>query len=134
MGECSSTMVVKTDLCNYSGFKIYPGHGKKYVKLDQKMLTFINGKVEACQAMRRRNLTTKWTTHYRRINKKGALEEAEKKRRQRKATVRTREIAGLSHELHAQKKATRAVPTKGNKATDAALKELKSRKGAAKKK
>merc|ERR1719446_204454 len=107
-------MVVKTDLCNYSGFKIYPGHGKKYVKLDQKMLTFINGKVEACQEMKRRNLTTKWTTHYRRINKKGALEEAEKKRR--------------------QKKATRAVPTKGNKATDAALKELKSRKGAAKKK
>merc|ERR1719247_794033 len=106
-------MVVKTDLCNYSGFKIYPGHGKRYIKLDQKMLTFINGKVEACQLMKRRNLTTKWTTHYRRINKKGALEEAEKKRPQKKAT---------------------RVPASKSKATDAALKELKSRKGAAKKK
>merc|ERR1711881_530617 len=127
----SPTMVVKTDLCNYSGFKIYPGHGKKYVRLDQKMFTFINGKVEACQLMKRRNLTTKWTAHYRRINKKGTLEETERKRRSKKTVVRTREIVGLSSEMMEKKKAA-ARPAQKDKQRDAALKELKSRKGAKK--
>merc|ERR1712094_39331 len=71
-------MVVKTETCNYSGFRIYPGHGKKFVRSDQKMFTFITGKAMQCQLMKRRNLTTKWTVHYRRINKKGSIEEAEK--------------------------------------------------------
>merc|ERR1711988_443000 len=79
--SCSFKMVVKTELCNYSNFRIYPGHGKKFVRGDQKMFTFITAKTEACFKMKRRNLTTKWTVHYRRINKKGTLEENEKKRR-----------------------------------------------------
>merc|ERR1712196_234058 len=108
MGVCSKfTMVVKTELCNYSGFKIYPGHGKKYVRMDQKMLTFITGKTEACQAMKRRNLTTKWTVQYRRINKKGTLEE-EKNR------------------------SARPTQQPKDKQRESALRELKSRKGAAK--
>merc|ERR1712146_418510 len=133
MGVCSKfTMVVKTELCNYSGFKIYPGHGKKYVRMDQKMLTFITGKTEACQAMKRRNLTTKWTVQYRRINKKGTLEDEKNKRRKNKTVTKTREIVGLSAEMLEKKRAARPTQ-KGGKATDAALKELKSRKGAAKK-
>merc|ERR1712164_89960 len=131
--SCSFAMVVKTDLCNYSGFKIYPGHGKKFVRLDQKMFTFINGKVAACQLMKRRNLTTKWTAHYRRINKKGTLEETERRKRSKKAVVRTREISGFTQEMIEKKKAARPATTGKGKATDAALKELKSRKGAKKK-
>merc|ERR1712137_171471 len=98
MGRALYIMVVKTELCNYSGFRIYPGHGKKFIRADQKMFTFINGKTAACQLMKRRNLTTKWTVQYRRINKKGTLEESEKKRRSKKTVVRTREIIGLSKE------------------------------------
>merc|ERR1739841_428884 len=94
--SCSFEMVVKTDLCNYSGFRIYPGHGKKFVRSDQKMFTFITAKSEACFKMKRRNLTTKWTVQYRRINKKGTLEESEKKRRSKKATVTQRAISGIS--------------------------------------
>merc|ERR1711918_154332 len=86
------TMVVKTEICNYSGFRIYPGHGKRFVRADQKMFTFITGKTAACQLMKRRNLTTKWTVQYRRINKK-----------------RTREIVGLSAEMLEKKRAARPV-------------------------
>merc|ERR1711939_511744 len=125
------TMVVKTELCNYSGFKIYPGHGKRFIRMDQKMLTFITGKAMSCQLMKRRNLTTKWTVQYRRINKKGTMEEEKRQRRAKKAVVRTREIVGLSQEMLEKKRAAR--PVTKSKATDAALKELKSRKGAAKK-
>merc|ERR1712146_640202 len=66
-------MVVKTEICNYSGFRIYPGHGKKFVRSDQKLFTFITAKTERCFLMKRRNLTTKWTVQYRRINKKGSV-------------------------------------------------------------
>merc|ERR1711868_313895 len=99
-------MVVKTETCNYSGFRIYPGHGKKFVRSDQKMFTFITGKAMQCQLMKRRNLTTKWTVHYRRINKKGSIEEAKKRP---------------------------ARPAQKDKRKDAVLAHLKSRKGAKKK-
>merc|ERR1712205_112543 len=127
---CSFEMVVKTELCNYSGFRIYPGHGKKYVRGDQKMFTFITAKSERCFKMKRRNLTTKWTVQYRRINKKGTLEEAEKRRKAKKTVVRAREINGISAEMLEKKRAAR--PVQKDKARDAALKELKSRKGAKK--
>merc|ERR1711912_224018 len=115
----SFEMVVKTDLCNYSGFRIYPGHGKKYVRVDHKMFTFVNAKTEACFKMKRRNLTTKWTVQYRRINKKGTLEEAEKRRKAKKTTVRSRVISGISEQL--QEKSRSARPTAKSKATEAAL-------------
>merc|ERR1711869_81835 len=111
-------MVVKTEICNYSGFRIYPGHGKKFVRADQKMFTFINAKTERCFKMKRRNLTTKWTVQYRRINKKGTLEEAEKKRRAKKSVVRTREIVGLTAELM-EKKKNAARPVLKEKQRDA---------------
>merc|ERR1711965_565033 len=125
------TMVVKTELCNYSGFRIYPGHGKKFVRSDQKMFTFVNAKSERCFKMKRRNLTTKWTVHYRRINKKGTLQETEKKRRSKKTVIRQREIVGMSAEMSEKRRSVRTAATK-DKQRDAALKELKSRKGAKK--
>merc|ERR1712216_770589 len=129
--SAAHSMVVKTELCNYSGFRIYPGHGKKYVRGDQKMFTFINAKTERCFKMKRRNLTTKWTVQYRRINKKGTLEETERKRRSKKTVVKHREIVGLSAEM-LEKKKSAARPVQKDKQRDAALKELKSRKGAKK--
>merc|ERR1711988_1446124 len=136
MGVCRQSsslfaMVVKTETCNYSGFRIYPGHGKRYVRSDQKMFTFITGKTAACQLMKRRNLTTKWTVQYRRINKKGALQEEKKTRRKAKTVVRTREIVGLSTEMLEKKRAARPA-AKDTKQRDAVMKELKSRKGAKK--
>lgn len=43
----SSTMVVKTDLCAFSEFKIYPGNGKTFVRRDGQCLRFISRKVRA---------------------------------------------------------------------------------------
>merc|ERR1711985_30879 len=125
------SMVVKTELCNYSGFRIYPGHGKKFVRSDQKMFTFVTIKALACFQMKRRNLTTRWTVQYRRINKKGTIEQADKKRRTKKVQAKTREIVGLSAAMLEKKRTAR--PQKQNKQSEAALKELKAKKGAGKK-
>merc|ERR1712188_200699 len=106
---------------------IYPGHGKKFVRLDQKMFTFINGKVAACQLMKRRNLTTRWTAHYRRINKKGiSAEESTRRRKTKKSTAVRRDITGLNMELVQKAKASRA--NKSNSAKEIAQRNLKDRK------
>merc|ERR1712146_260749 len=82
--------------------------------------------------LKRRNLTTKWTVHYRRINKKGiSAEEAAKRRSKKKSTAVRRDISGLPMELLQKAKAAR--PKTNSTAKDAALKELKGRKGAKKK-
>merc|ERR1712046_389019 len=134
MGRALYIMVVKTELCNYSGFRIYPGHGKKFIRADQKMFTFINGKTAACRLMKRRNLTTKWTVQYRRINKKGTQEEESKRRRSTKKSTTTRAVAGMNAELMQKRDVARsAAAKKTDKQRDIALKEIKSRKGAAKK-
>merc|ERR1712093_910870 len=103
MGGRTEKMVIKTETCSYSGFKIWPGRGKTYVRIDQKSFRFGDGKAEACHLMNRRNLTTRWTAHYRRINKKGiSAEEATKK-----STAVRRDITGLNMELIAKAKAGR---------------------------
>ena len=30
-------MVIKTDLCAFSGLKIWPGHGQRYVRVDNRV-------------------------------------------------------------------------------------------------
>merc|ERR1712166_379878 len=98
---------------------------------DHKMFKFVSGKSRACLLMKRRNLTTKWTAHYRRINKKGiSADEAKKRRKVAKSTTVRRDIAGLDPALLAKAKAAR--PAKKSGAVAAAKKDLAGRKGAKK--
>ena len=38
-------MVIKTLNCEYSEYKIYPGHGKKFISKDGKVHLFLNRKM-----------------------------------------------------------------------------------------
>jgi len=86
---------MKVELCAFSGYKIYPGHGKRMVKTDGKVFTFLNGKCEAAQKMKRNPRNTTWTVLYRRKHKKG-LEEEQTKKRTRRTTKFQRAIVGAS--------------------------------------
>ncbi|KAL1459282.1 hypothetical protein WDU94_011284 [Cyamophila willieti] len=74
---------MKLGLCAYSGYKIYPGHGKTLVKVDGKNFTFLNAKCESSFKMRRNPRKVTWTVLYRRKQKKGQEEEATRKRTRR---------------------------------------------------
>ena len=76
---------MKIELCSFSGYKIYPGHGKRMVKADGKVFQFINGKCEASHMMRRSPREIPWTVLYRRKHKKGQEEEQAKKRTRKTA-------------------------------------------------
>ncbi|KAG7275928.1 hypothetical protein CRUP_011378 [Coryphaenoides rupestris] len=35
---------IRVELCSFSGYKIYPGHGRRYARIDGKVFQFLNGK------------------------------------------------------------------------------------------
>uniref|UniRef100_A0A182IPT1 Large ribosomal subunit protein eL24 n=1 Tax=Anopheles atroparvus TaxID=41427 RepID=A0A182IPT1_ANOAO len=86
---------MKIGLCAFSGFKIYPASGKTLVKADGKTFTFLNKKCERSFLMKRNPRKVKWTVLYRRKHKKGAVEEATKKRTRRTQKFQ-RAIVGAS--------------------------------------
>ncbi|XP_031569042.1 60S ribosomal protein L24-like [Actinia tenebrosa] len=88
---------MKLELCNYSGYKIYPGHGKRYVRLDGKVFNFLNKRSANALLMRRNPREVPWTVLYRRKHKKGTQEEVSKKRTRRNVKFQ-RSIQGATME------------------------------------
>ncbi|ORZ37379.1 ribosomal protein L24e-domain-containing protein [Catenaria anguillulae PL171] len=88
----------RTELCSFSGFKIYPGHGKVFVRGDSKTFRFITSKCESYFHQRLNPRKIAWTTLYRRMHRKGITEEAAKKRTRRTVKVQ-RAVVGASLEV-----------------------------------
>merc|ERR1712137_1302356 len=65
---CLGTVgTMKISRCHYSGYKIYPGHGKTMVKVDGKSFNFLNSKCERAHMMKRNPRNTTWTVLYRQV-------------------------------------------------------------------
>ena len=60
------------------------GYGKRYVRGDSKTFIFLSKKTERSFHMGRKPRTIRWTTIYRRVNKKGALTEDKRKKLRQK--------------------------------------------------
>ncbi|XP_021366846.1 60S ribosomal protein L24-like [Mizuhopecten yessoensis] len=86
---------MKVELCAFSGYKIYPGHGKRMVKIDGRVFNFVNAKCERSHLMKRNPRKINWTVLYRRKHKKGQTEEISKKRT-RRTTKYQRAITGAT--------------------------------------
>ncbi|KAK3775296.1 hypothetical protein RRG08_030965 [Elysia crispata] len=74
---------MRIELCSYSGYKIYPGHGKRMVKADGRTFNFLSHKCERSHMMKRNPRKINWTVLYRRKHKKGQVEEISKRRTRR---------------------------------------------------
>ncbi|KAJ3290309.1 60S ribosomal protein L24 [Borealophlyctis nickersoniae] len=83
------------EICSFSGFKIYPGHGKIYVRSDSRSYRFINGKCESYFLQRLKPSKLRWTVVFRRLHKKGITEEVAKKRTRRSVKAQ-RAVVGAS--------------------------------------
>lgn len=86
---------IRIELCNYSGYKMYPGHGKRFIRLDGKLFNFLNKKCERSFMMKRNPRKITWTVLYRKKHKKGQQEEVTKKRTRRNVKFQ-RSIQGAS--------------------------------------
>lgn len=143
---------MKIELCAFSGFKIYPGHGRTMVKADGKTYKFLSAKTQRSHDLKRNPRNITWTTLYRRKHKKGIEEDVAKKRtkrtqkfqravvgaslndilakRNQKPEVR---IAQREQAIRAAKEAKKTTkPSTGKKAPSAAAKAQKSQQKASK--
>lgn len=82
-------------MCSYSGYKVYPGHGKRAIRADGRQHYFMSGKCERSHNLKRNPRAVTWTVLYRRKHKKGTVEETAK-RRTKKVTKTARAFAGAS--------------------------------------
>merc|ERR1711957_564377 len=118
--------VIKTELCAYTEYKIYPGRGIKFVAKDAKVHLFISAKADSLMHQRIKPVKLRWTQAWRRMNKKGKVDDQGKKRT-RKAQKFQKAIVGMSLDEIKKKKAQK--PELRQQARDAAAKEAKARVG-----
>merc|ERR1712223_1966845 len=83
MGFSFPVVKMRVELCSYSGYKIYPGRGKRMVKADGRVFNFLSHKCERSHTLKRNPRRINWTVLYRRKHKKGQQEEVSKKRTRR---------------------------------------------------
>merc|ERR1711933_75964 len=105
-------------------YRIYPGHGQKFIAKDGKVHYFITAKVDSLFHQRIKPAKLRWTQAWRRMNKKGKVEEGGKKKT-RKAQKFQKAIVGMSLDDLKKKKAQK--PELRQQAKDAAAKEAKAR-------
>ena len=86
---------MKIDLCCYSGYKIYPGHGRTLIKGDGKSYKFASSRAHKAHLLKRNPRNISWTVLYRRKHKKG-LEEDVTKKRTRRAQKFQRAVVGAT--------------------------------------
>ena len=118
-------MVVKTLTCSFSEYKIYPGHGGMYIRKDGQPVHFLNHKCCSLGSQKKKPARIRWTTAWRRNNKKAEATE-KSKRRSRKSFKVQKAIAGMSVS-DIQKKRDQKTEIR-NKSREAILAEIKNRK------
>merc|ERR1712186_164830 len=106
------------------GYRIYPGHGQKFIARDGKTHLFINAKVDSLFHQKIKPVRLRWTQAWRRMNKKGKQDEHSKKRT-RKVQKFQKAIVGMSLDDIKKKKAMK--PELRQQAQEAAAKEAKAR-------
>merc|ERR1739847_194622 len=76
-------LIMKIEICPYSGYKIYPGRGRTLIKQDGKTFKFLDGRSKKAHLLKRNPRKVTWTVLYRRKHRKGVEEETTKKRTKR---------------------------------------------------
>ncbi|GMI54908.1 hypothetical protein TeGR_g6828 [Tetraparma gracilis] len=121
-------MVIKTELCAFSQYRIYPGNGMTLIKRDGREVILGSAKAKSMLVQRKKPAKLVWTQAWRRANKKG-LSETLVKKRTRKVNKIQRAVVGASVEDIKKKAAQNTAFRSAQR--DAAMKEVKEKKKAA---
>ncbi|EGR30165.1 hypothetical protein IMG5_139680 [Ichthyophthirius multifiliis] len=90
-------MVVKTDICSFSEYKIYPGRGQRYFAKDGRGFFFLTKKAKSLSFRKVKAQKITWTVARRRLFKKVKSTDISL-RKKKKAVVTQRSIVGISLE------------------------------------
>mmetsp|Transcript_20507 Transcript_20507/g.48171 ORF Transcript_20507/g.48171 Transcript_20507/m.48171 type:complete len:145 (+) Transcript_20507:61-495(+) len=117
-------MVIATELCALSEYRIWPGTGKLFIRRDGKPIFLGSSKAQSLTLQRKKPAKLVWTQAWRRLHKKGLSEANLKKRRTRTKKVQ-RGVVGLSIDDIKKKAGQKAEFRTAQRAS--ALKEVKDR-------
>jgi len=120
---------MKTEICSFSGWKIYPGHGIRFVRADSKNFLFRSSKDKAYFHQKQKAAKFRWTQVYRRLNKKGVSETRARRKRHGVKKVQ-RNVVGIDRER--VKAIKRETTEKAQERREANLKQLRERRAKAK--
>ncbi|KAI3901178.1 hypothetical protein MKW92_012347 [Papaver armeniacum] len=118
-------MVLKTELCRFSGAKIYPGRGIRFIRSDSQLFLFVNSKCKRYFHNKLKPSKLTWTTMYRKQHKKDIAADAVKKRRRVTKKPYSRSIVGATLEVIQKRRAEK--PEVRDAAREASLREVKER-------
>ncbi|KAB5560879.1 hypothetical protein DKX38_005836 [Salix brachista] len=125
--------IPRTELCRFSGAKIYPGRGIRFIRSDSqvmcslvsKVFLFANSKCKRYFHNRLKPSKLTWTAMYRKQHKKDVAAETIRKRRRATKKPYSRSIVGATLEVIQKKRAEK--PEVRDAAREAALREIKER-------
>ncbi|KAJ3126492.1 60S ribosomal protein L24 [Nowakowskiella sp. JEL0407] len=123
---------MKTEICSFSGYRIYPGHGKLYVRQDNRSFRFINGKTESLFLQRKKPAKFDWTVVFRRLHKKGVTEEVSKKKSKKTVKVQRAVVGATLETIKAKRNQKPEAREAQRKEKIAAIKEKKKEEQAKK--
>ncbi|XP_022736700.1 60S ribosomal protein L24-like [Durio zibethinus] len=112
----------RTELCRFSGSKVYPGKGIRFLRSDSQVFLFANSKCKRYFHNRLKPSKLTWTAMYRKQHKKDIAAEAVKKRHRTTKKPYSRSIVGATLEV-IQKRRTEK-PEVRDAAREAALREI----------
>merc|ERR1712062_327854 len=118
-------VIMKIDLCVYSGYKIYPGHGRTLVKIDGKSYKFLSSRTHKAHILKRNTRNTSWTVLYRRKHKKGSEEDTTKKRNKRTQKFQRAVVGATLQDIMAKRNQKPEVRKAQREQAIRAAKELK---------
>ena len=120
-------MVVKTELCNFSEWKIYPGKGVRFVAKDGRPFLFLSKRNRNFGLRKLKAQRLRWTTAWRRLHKKIKQSDAGKQKKKR-VFKQERAIEGVT--LDTIKKLKTAKNEDKKALAEEAIREIKERQKA----
>ena len=115
-------MVITTNTCNFSEYRIYPGRGIKFISRDCKVHYYINRKCTKLAQRKIKPVKLNWTQAWRRYFQKTKAQQVAKKRTKKKQKIQ-KAIEGVTLEtIEKMKQADEKL-----KIRDQASKEIKER-------
>merc|ERR1711971_529671 len=76
-------MVINTELCHYTEYKVYPGRGQRFVAKDGRVSFFITKKADSLFHQKIKAVKLTWSQAWRRMNKKGKIDTNARKKKGR---------------------------------------------------
>ncbi|KAJ3349880.1 60S ribosomal protein L24, partial [Kappamyces sp. JEL0680] len=116
------------EACNFSGFKIYPGHGSLFVRSDSRVYRFVSSKTKSLFLQRKKPAKFDWTIVFRRLHKKGQDVESTKKRSKKTAKVQRPVVGATLEAIKAKRDMNPAARLAERKKAVEAVKEQKKAK------